>query len=299
MESEQLSKEKNDFYWLTLQNRVNELKISEAFEFMQSRGFEPILIKGWSIARYYPQIWQRRFVDIDLCVAPGDFERAKKLLETPEGLKHNIDLHKGLKRLDTVAWKDLFDNAETTEIGDTSIRTLRPEDHLRVVCVHWLADGGAYKDRLRDIYYLVKNRPRDFDWSRCLDIVSAKRRKWIVCCLGLTHKYLGLDLADTPVAAEAENIPGWLIETVEREWRTEVKLKPLQNCLHDRRLFWQQIKKRIPPNPLQATIELDGDFDDKSRAFYQIGSVLTRFFPAVGRIRRRLSQNFKADYEKK
>jgi hypothetical protein len=294
----ELSKEQNDFYWLTLQNRVNELKISEAFRFMESEGFRPVLIKGWSIARYYPEIWRRRFIDIDLCVAPEDFERAKNLLETPEGLKRNIDLHKGLRHLDTVAWENLFDNSETLEIENTKIRTLRAEDHLRVLCVHWLTDGGAYKDRLRDIYYLVKNRPDNFDWDRCLNIVSAKRRKWIVCCIGLAHKYMGLDLQDTPIAAEAENIPGWLIKTIEREWRTEVKLKPLQNCLHDRRLFWRQIKKRIPPNPIQATIELEGDFNDNPRAFYQIASVFTRFFPAVRRISRRLSQNFRADHEK-
>ncbi|HEX8371036.1 MAG TPA: nucleotidyltransferase family protein [Pyrinomonadaceae bacterium] len=291
----ELSKEQNDFYWLTLQNRVNELKISEAFEFMESEGFQPILIKGWSVARYYPEVWQRRFIDIDLCVAPGRFEKAKKLLETPQGLKHNIDLHKGLKHLDTVAWTNLFENSVTVKIEKTTIRMLRAEDHLRVLCVHWLTDGGAYKDRLWDIYYLVKNRPDNFDWERCLNIVSPKRRKWIICCLGLTHKYLDLDLEDTPIASEARNIPGWLIKTVEREWQTEVKLKPLQNCLHDRRLFWQQIKKRIPPNPLQATIELEGDFNDNPRVFYQIANVLTRFFPAVQRISRRLSQNFKAD----
>jgi hypothetical protein len=298
MVSSELSKEQNDFYWLTLQNRVNELKISEAFRFMESLGFEPVLIKGWSIARYYPNIWERRFIDIDLCVAPEDYARAKKLLETPEGLRHNIDLHKGLRHLDTVTWKDLFANSETVKIENTAIRTLRAEDHLRVLCVHWLMDGGAYKDRLWDIYYLVRNRPDNFDWERCLNIVSAKRRKWIVCCLGLAHKYLNLDLADTPIASEAKNLPIWLIKTIEREWRAEVKLRPLQNCLHDRKLFWQQIKKRIPPNPLQATIEMEGDFDDKSRAFYQIADVFTRFFPAVGRIGWRLSQNFRTGNEK-
>lgn len=298
MVSSELSKEQNDFYWLTLQNRVNELKISEAFEFMESHGFQPILIKGWSVARYYPNVWERRFIDIDLCVAPEDFERAKKLSGMPEGLKHNIDLHKGLRHLDTVQWKDLFANSETVKIENTLIRTLRAEDHLRVLCVHWLADGGAYKDRLRDIYYLVKNRPDDFDWDRCLNIVAPKRRKWIVCCIGLAHKYLELDLEDTPIAVEAKNIPAWLIKTVEREWRTEVKLRPLQNCLHDRKLFWQQIKKRIPPNPLQATIEMEGEFNDQPRAFYQIANVFTRLFPAVGRIARRLSQNFKAGNEK-
>lgn len=294
----ELSKEQNDFYWLTLQNRVNELKISEAFEFMESLGFEPILIKGWAVARFYPQIWQRRFIDIDLCVAPKDFEKAKKLLETPQGFRLNIDLHKGLRHLDTLEWKNLFDNSEILKIENTPIRTLRAEDHLRVLCVHWLADGGAYKDRLWDIFYLVKNRPDNFDWDRCLNVVSLKRRKWIVCCIGLAHKYLDLDLADTPIASEAKNLPRWLIKTVEREWRTEVKLRPLQNCLHDRKLFWQQIKKRIPPNPIQATIELEGDFDEKSRAFYQFTNVFTRIFPAVRRISGRLLGNFKTGDEK-
>lgn len=294
----ELSKEQNDFYWLTLQNRVNEIKISEAFEFLESAGFQPVLIKGWAAARYYPEIWRRRFIDIDLCVSPESFERAKKLLETPQGKSHNIDLHKGLRHLDTVAWEDLFNHTETIQIERTNVRVLCEEDHLRVLCVHWLADGGAYRDRLWDIYYLLENRSDAFDWERCLNVVSPKRRRWIVCCIGLTHTYLGLDIENTPVAAEAKNIPAWLIETVEREWRAEVKLKPLQNCLHDRKLFWRQVKKRIPPNPIQATIEMDGDFTKNSRIFYQFGNVLTRLFPAVGRIGRRFLENFKTENEK-
>lgn len=295
----ELSKEQNDFYWLTLQNRVNELKISKAFEFMESRGFQPVLIKGWSIARYYPRSWQRRFIDIDLCVAPENFERAQEVLETPEGFELNIDLHKGLRHLDSVAWETLFDNCESVKIGNTAVRTLRAEDHLRVLCVHWLTDGGAYKDRLWDIYYLVENRPDSFDWDRCLNVVNAKRRKWIVCCIGLAHKYLDLDLEDTPIADEAKNLPRWLEKTVEKEWRTEIKLRPLQNCLHDRKLLWRQIKKRIPPNPIQATIELEGDFDDKPRAFYQIANFFTRVLPAVRRISRRISGSFKTVSDEK
>jgi hypothetical protein len=294
----ELSKEQNDFYWLTLQHRVNEIKISEAFRFLESHGFQPILIKGWAAARYYPEIWQRRFIDIDLCVAPESFERAKKLLEKPEGKRHNIDLHKGLRRLDTLPWEDLFDHAETVEIERTNIRILRAEDHLRVLCVHWLADGGAFRNRLWDIYYLLENRREDFDWERCLNAVSPKRRRWIVCCIGLAHKYLGLDLENTPVADAAKDIPGWLSKTVESEWQAEVKLKPLQNCLHDRKLFWQQLKKRIPPNPIQATVELEGDFDERPRIFYQIGNVVTRLFPAVKRISQRLMANFRAEDEK-
>jgi len=293
----ELSKEQNDFYWLTLQNRVNEIKISEAFKFLESGGFEPILIKGWAAARYYPEIWQRRFIDIDLCVAPESFERAKKLLETPQGKRYNIDLHKGLRCLDTLPWEDLFKHCETVEVEQTNIRILCPEDHLRVLSVHWLLDGGAFQNRLWDIYYLLENCREDFDWERCLNVVSPKRRRWIVCCLGLAHKYLGLDIENTPVAEAAKDIPEWLSKTVESEWQSEVKLKPLQNCLHDRKLFWQQLKKRIPPNPIQATVELEADFDERPRIFYQIGNVVTRLFPAVKRISQRLLKNFKAENE--
>jgi hypothetical protein len=178
------------------------------------------------------------------------------------------------------------------------VRTPRCEDHLRVLCVHWLTDGGANQDRLRDIYYLVENRPKNFDWDRCLNVVDAKRRRWIVCCIGLARKYLGLNLDDTPLADEAKEIPEWLCKTVESEWRDEIKIRPLQNCLHDRKLFWRQLKKRVPPNPIQATVELNGDFDHGSRIYFQAANVLTRFSPAVKRVGGRLLKNFKAKNER-
>ena len=33
----------------------------------------------------------------------------------------------------------------------------------------------------------------------------------------------------------------------------------------------KQIKKRIPPNPIQATIEMEGSFDARTRVQYQLG----------------------------
>jgi hypothetical protein len=194
-----------------------------------------------------------------------------------------VDLHRGLRHLDTLEWRDLFENTKLLKIEETNVRILKPEDHLRVLCVHWLNDGAAYREKLWDIYYAVENRQLDFDWQRCLDSVDQKRRKWIVCAIGLAHRYLGLELKDTPIAAEAKEIPDWIIKTVESEWADNNKLKRLQDCLSDRKEFFIQIKKRFPPNPIQATIDMNGDFDNKTRLFYQIGDIFLRTKPSIKR----------------
>ncbi len=165
---------KSDRRWYLIQYKSQEYKIVKTFELFRKNKIEPILIKGWAAAKYYPQKEERLFLDIDICVAPSEFEKAAKILVScnTEGLM--IDLHNGLRHLDTVEWDDLFENTELVELEATNIRVLRPEDHLRVLCVHWLNDGAANKQRLWDIYYAVENRAPDFDWDRCLQTVDEK-----------------------------------------------------------------------------------------------------------------------------
>ncbi len=277
-----------------LRFKVYEKKLQDLWRVAEEYSLEPILIKGWAAAMNYPQPYSRRIGDFDLAVAPADWQRARAVsgrLELDE-----IDWHAGLRHLDTAVWNDLLNNAVSIKCGETDLRILRPEDHLRVLCVHWLNDGGREKEKLWDIYYAVSNRPPDFDWARCLETISAKRRKWIACAVGLAHQYLGLPIDDTPLASAARNLPDWLTNAVEREWNSPVAYKYLQTCLSDRREFYAQLKKRLPPNPIQATIEMDGDFDDKTRVFYQIGNVFKRFAPSVRRISRLLDgQSSNAD----
>ena len=263
--------------------RLYETRISEAVSFLLQNDLEPILIKGWLAAKNYPQLYQRQFNDIDLIIQPSKFEKALICLKE---YKENylIDLHKGVRHLDSLSYENLYENSRLVKCGETVIRVLRQEDHLRVLCVHWLTDGGENKERLWDIYYAVANRPKDFDWNRCLNVVSEKRRKWIVYTIGLAHKYLGLDVSDTPIAAEIGDFPKWLIETLEKEWKSDERLIPLHQCLHDKKKLFKQIKKRIPPNPIQATIEMEGDFDNKPRVFYQIGDIFLRLRPSITRL---------------
>jgi hypothetical protein len=155
----------NQIKWKILQQKVFERRIREAFERFRQNDVEPILIKGWAAGLNYPNIYDRVYTDIDLATPGKDFERSLKILS-----KNNIfvDLHKELRHLDTLDWTGLFENTRLIKLGDYPIRVLSSEDHLRVMCVHWLNDGGANKEKLWDIYYAVANRPRNFNWDKCL-----------------------------------------------------------------------------------------------------------------------------------
>ena len=282
---------KPDRRWSLILCKLQEHRLVKTFELFRKYNIEPVLIKGWAAARYYPLKEERLFTDIDVCVAPVEFKKAREILAEckKEGLL--VDLHNGLRHLDTVDWDNLFENTQLIELQKTNIRVLRPEDHLRVLCVHWLNDGGAVKERLWDIYYAVENRAPDFDWDRCLKTVDVKRRKWIVCAIGLAHLYLGLDLKNTPIADEAEQIPGWVIKTVEKEWADENRLKSLVASLSNREEFFRQLKKRFPPNPIQATIDVGGEFNDNPRIFYQLADIFIRIKPSLQRFVNKIRQN--------
>jgi hypothetical protein len=274
--------------WLILQRKLSEHRIAEVFKYFRSFNIEPILIKGWAAGLKYSRPWERTFSDLDLAVDPFEYLRALELLDKKYLM---VDLHRGLRQHDTLEWKNLYENSQVVKLENTEIRVLREEDHLRVLCVHWLIDGGAYKKKLLDVYYAVKNRSENFDWQRCLDSVTDRRRKWVIYTIGLAHRYYQLKIDDLPFAREAESIPVWLIAALEKEWKTDVRLMPLDQCLSDKNMLWQQILKRIPPNPIQATIEMEGDFDARTRIFYQLGSVKTRLAPSLRRLLKRIRAN--------
>lgn len=270
--------------WGVLQQLSQRATAAAVVSTFQRHGIEPIVIKGIAVARFYPEDRWRKFTDVDLAVSAGDFERAKEVkLMAATGFQP-IDLHKELRHLDTAPWADLLANSRTVNIEGTDIRFLREEDHLRIVCVHWLTDGGAYKHRLWDIYWSVKNRTADFDWDRCLNTVTHNRRKWIVYAIGLANRYLDLSVDELPFAEEAKALPKWLIRSLEREWRSTTRLQPLNLFKRDPIGLCRQIMKRLPPNPIQATIDMEGSLDASTRIHYQVGDILKRSANSIGRL---------------
>jgi hypothetical protein len=243
------------------------------------------LIKGFAVARLYDDISVRQYVDIDFAVDPLVYEEAREALKTSrKGVL--VDLHKGLRHHDTLPWEKLFANSRLIGDGPEKIRVLSEEDHLRVLCVHWLTDGGESKERLWDIYYAVQNRSEDFDWDRCLGVVERNRRRWILTVIGLTNRYLGLEIKKLGFPPEELEPPLWLINEIEKQWEKGIRIVPLEQCLGDRKMLWEQIKKRIPPNPIHATIDLNGEFDDSPRYKYQLKNLLYRIPGSFRRVKK-------------
>jgi len=283
--------------WYSLQQTVLGARVALAFTAFREAGIEPILIKGWAAAQNYPEAHIRRPGDIDLAVAPDDYQTASILIRKAAEAKLNIDLHNGLRQLDALDWAEVFGHSVLIDHGGTAIRVLSPEDHLRVLATHWLIDGGGYRDKLWDIYYAVANRPEDFDWDRCLDVVDNNRRGWVICAIAIAHRYLDLDVSDLPFESELVNIPKWITKCVEREWSRPGRLEPILTSTHDTTLLMRQIGWRMPPNPIRATIEGNGDLYGSRRWWYQIGVLARRSGPflkdtlsfAVDRLRQPLN----------
>lgn len=270
--------------WIILHQKRLELRALDIFQELHGLGFEPILIKGWAAAKNYPPDRPRYYADIDIAVSTTDYEEASREIVASRSSLSGVDLHNELRHLDSVPWPTLFARSQVFELDSGHIRILSAEDHLRVLATHWLTDGGANKERLWDIYYAVANRPADFDWTKCLDPVSETRRGWVICAIGLAHKYLDLPLEDLPFRDEALKIPEWVIKTVEKEWANNEPHMPLQTCLGDRKLFLRQFRKRFPPNPIEATIQTESPINETGRTAIQLRNAFQRAMPSLSRM---------------
>lgn len=245
-----LESDKNKFQNLIFQMHLR--KVEEVYRAFEERNISPVLIKGLAAAINYPKPFQRIFSDIDLAVDPNLYDKAGRVISEN---KFNVDLHKGLRHLDTADWEDLYENSLLTNIGGISIRILRPEDHLRVLCIHWLNDGGADRTRLWDIFFAVKNSSQKFSWDRFFDPVDDKRKEWLTVVLLAANYYLGLDLGDIKCPVFLSGLPEWIKAEIEKEWASDIRLTPLQSSVGNYKNLLPQLRKRFPPNVLQAIVE--------------------------------------------
>lgn len=264
---------------------LHELEIKEAVELLRSNGVEPIVVKGWAIARLYVEPGLRPYGDIDLCVNPDQYLIAKRLVDDLATSDSRIDLHKGFIRFGNQSWSELHARSRRLEIEGVPVRTLGPEDHLRLLCFHFLREGAWRPLWLCDVAVATETRPAGFDWNLCLG-TNERSRNYVVCTLMLAKHLLMANLDGVPETAFAKQMPAWLLPAVLKEWRVRSMYQrhrfPLTSAWRRPITTLRRIRSHWP-SAIEATINLNAAFDETPRWPLQVGSCFRRAHDFLGR----------------
>lgn len=266
---------------------VREHAIKKVLRLLYRKGLEPILVKGWAAASLYPESGLRPYGDIDLVVRPEQHPAASGAIAMAIPAnnlerEYYIDLHCGVEALDDHSYSVLYSRSTIATLDDVDVRVFSPEDHLRILCVHLLRHNAFRPLWLCDIGAAVENRGTNFDWDRCLGR-NKRRADLVACAIGLAHVLLGAEVADTPVAQRAARLPRWLVADVLKQWETPYSMSqapvthhaPMSKYLRDPRGLLIDVRRRWP-NPIEATMYVDGPFNELPRWPFQIGECAIR-----------------------
>jgi hypothetical protein len=263
----------------SLQAALHERSLKKVIPLLRSFDVEPLLVKGWAIARLYPEPGLRPYIDLDLCVLPNDYEHAEAALNNPECQGANVDLHRGFEKFYDRRTDDIFTRSRLVKLDDVEVRVLSPEDDLRFLCMHLLRHGAVQPLWLCDIGVLLEARAADFDWDRCLS-GSRKEADWVACAIGLAHQLVGVEVEETPVARRAQNLPTWSVPAVLQSWGVPLPALPQIKALLRQpasllRSLPQEMRRHWP-NPIEATMTLKGPFNQLPRLPFQVGHIVSR-----------------------
>jgi Uncharacterised nucleotidyltransferase len=268
------------FRLLALQSAIHESKIRKVFAVLRSVNVEPILIKGWAVARAYPQPALRPYGDIDLILRPRDHRTA--IAAASKDLRDcQLDFHALPLELADRSIEELFSRSQLVMCADQQIRTLSPEDHFALLAIHLLKHGAWRPLWLCDLAVLLESA-NNFDWNLCLG-KDPRSQNWILAATGLAQTLLKASTSDKEIAARAERVPFWLKQQVLKQWETPfaglqspfVHPAPISSHLRRPRGFWGDLALRWP-NPIVATISVKGTFGARRRKRYEFGNWLLR-----------------------
>ena len=278
----------HDAYRLhTLEAEVHALRTAEVMRRLEAAGVETLLVKGWAMARQYPEVGLRPYTDLDLIVRPGALAAARAALTAHPAPGYPVDLHDGPARLGAPDFDDLARRAGPGSVAGVDVRTPGAEDHLGILALHALRHGVFRPIWLVDLAVAVEGRPPGFDWPPCLG-PDPRRADWIRSTLALAHRLLGARVEGTPAAARARGLPRWLLRAVLRTWdhcegtsHREPIVQALRARLGSPAALWKEARLRWD-RPIQATLDVHGAFNRLPRWPFQVAAVARRA-PAIGR----------------
>lgn len=272
-------------------NETCQCEIARSVTRLREAGIDALLIKGWAVSRLYPAPVVRPAGDIDLVVRHVDYARATDILTGPDALPITV----GLDLQDESTWHDrpgeeFWDRAARIEVDDVPVLTPAAEDHLRLLCLHFLRHGGRRPLWLCDVALALESRPGNFEWERFLGTGSV-RRGWLMTALGLTQGLVGA-VHDGPNCPYS---PDWLVAEIHRQWERNdpIPHEVFNELAANPQGIAQTFRSRWPP-PIRATWILGAPFNNVPRVPIQVlayaklvsGYAIHRFPRQVRRYRR-------------
>jgi len=265
-----------------LQARIHETKIQKTFRLFRAAKVDPILIKGWAISRLYPQPGLRPFGDIDVLVRRADYEAAKTVIDSEEAKDCWVDLHHHISELADRSEDDLFSRSNVIVCGDQPVRVLSAEDHFALLAIHLLKHGAWRPLWLCDLGILLESLPDTFDWKFCLG-QTRRRANWILSAIHLAHVLLDASIQDPAIAERSRQSPNWLARSVLKQWESPFAIKqppmshraPMSAYLRNPAGLLGDLANRWP-NPILATVSVNGQFNRLPRLPYQVGNLMAR-----------------------
>lgn len=279
LESSSAARQLHDAYRMhRLRAIIYKREVAEIFTILRSHSIEPIMVKGWAIARHYAEPSVRPCGDVDLCVRKEQYRAGLSVIENRASDSFSLDLHEGFSTLDDNSFEDLYARSELVELEGEPVRVLSAEDHLRVLCYHFLREGGWRPLWLCDIAVALESRPADFNWELCLG-EKRHRADWVACTLVLAHRLIGAELADTPAAVRDAKLPGWLVPGILKEWEARSMSQRHRSPMSASFSHPMRTLKGLRhhwPSPVEATVTLGVPFNEMPRLPFQLGNCLSR-----------------------
>ncbi|MCI5075214.1 nucleotidyltransferase family protein [Oricola sp.] len=295
-----------------LQAHMQSMAIRHVAACLADAGIDALLFKGFAMAsRGYASPGLRPAGDIDIAVDENDYADAAHVLGkichgTPNGLDApgkdqallsldsplpallgQIDLHRGIDCYGSAPFAELVERsiAVATEDGSPA-RTLGDEDHLRLLCLHFLKHGGWKPVWLCDVAAMLETVRDDFLPSLCHEGNPLTRRKIEVVC-SLAVDILGARPRSAAQIFARDPAPEWMRRSVLKQWGRPAGL-------HRSRLAFRKSITRRPgwllsdiaarwPDPVSAADWAGGRFDGWGVRLFQIAKFSRMAFDFVGR----------------
>ena len=271
---------KEAYYFHTIRSTFHEYEVEQVFRLLRVAGVEPVLLKGWAVARLYPESGLRPYGDIDLFVRPRERRKAVAALASREGIKYNVDIeHEEFAHISDPAADELYARSKLVKLGETRIRIPGPEDHLRALCLHTLRHYAWRPLWLCDIAVMIESLPEDFNWDICLG-ASKREANWIACLIGLARQVLGAEPLEASVSRARARPPRWVGPALLRHWGRWSGPGPsepaatavVKNVKNPFGMLGELLSRW--DRPIRATVEMRGPFNDYLRLPFQVSYAL-------------------------